>query len=61
VLGWLFGTTSVDNSRTELLVVITPRAVRSQGEAREATDEMRRKLRGLPPITGAEIVPPPMP
>jgi general secretion pathway protein D len=61
VLGWLFGTTSVDNSRTELLVVITPRAVRSQGEAREATDEMRRKLRGLPPITGAELVPPPTP
>lgn len=61
ILGKLFGTTDVDNSRTELLVVITPRAVRSQGEAREATEEMRRKLRGLPPITGAEVGPLPRP
>jgi general secretion pathway protein D len=58
LLGKLFGTTQLDTSRTELLVVITPRAVTDQSEARRATEEMRSKLRGLPPIESSIVLPP---
>jgi general secretion pathway protein D len=47
VLGPLFGTTIRDSERTELLVLITPTAVRNHAEAREATQELRNKLKGL--------------
>lgn len=47
VLGWLFGRTAEQDERTELLVLITPRVVRSQEQARAVTDELRRRLRGL--------------
>ena len=47
VLGPLFGTTSRSSTRTELLVLITPTAVRNSDEAREATDELKDKLKGL--------------
>lgn len=51
VIGKLFGTTSESAERTELLVLITPRAVRSRSESLEATRELREKLRGLQPYT----------
>jgi general secretion pathway protein D len=47
VIGWLFGQRANTNERTELLVLITPRAVGSQAEARAVTEELRRRLRGL--------------
>jgi general secretion pathway protein D len=47
VIGWLFGQRSNQSERTELLVLITPRAVGSQAEARAVTEELRRRLRGL--------------
>ncbi len=47
VLGPLFGTTTKSSNRTELIVLITPTAVRDQAEAREATSELRSKLKGL--------------
>ena len=47
VLGPLFGTTSRASDRTELLVLITPTAIRNAAEAREATQELRKKLDGL--------------
>lgn len=47
VLGNLFGTTSNIGSRTELLVVITPRVVRSDVDIREVSDDLRSRLRGL--------------
>jgi len=50
IIGKLFGTTNDDKSRTELLVLITPRVIGSRDEAREITEEFRRKLKGIPPL-----------
>jgi general secretion pathway protein D len=47
VLGNLFSSNSINNQRTELLVLLTPRVVRDQEEAREVTQELRRRLRGI--------------
>ena len=47
LLGPLFGTTTRASNRTELLVLITPTAVRDVAEARETTKELRDKLKGL--------------
>ena len=53
VLGKLFGSTTHDSNRTELLVLITPRVVGSRNDARQITDEFRRKLKGITPIKPA--------
>ena len=47
VVGGLFGATTSTSGRTELLVVITPRVVRTDPEIREASEELRDRLRGL--------------
>jgi general secretion pathway protein D len=47
ILGALFRTTSDDERRTELIVLITPRVIRSRNDARVFTEEMRQRLRGL--------------
>ncbi len=47
IVGNLFGTTSRASERTELLVLITPTAIRDAAEAKEATNELRKKLDGL--------------
>jgi type II/III secretion system protein len=44
VVGNLFGTTTDNVTRTELLVLITPHVVRDQKSAAEATEELRAKL-----------------
>jgi len=43
-IGKLFGSTSNEDSRTELLVLITPRVVRNRDDVRSITDEFRQKL-----------------
>lgn len=43
-IGKLFGTTSNEDSRTELLVLITPRVVRNRDDVRSITEEFRQKL-----------------
>jgi len=43
----LFGTQSVSTERTELVLFITPRVVTDSQQAREVTDEFRRKITGL--------------
>ena len=43
ILGWLFKSRSDVAERSELIVLITPRAIRDQSEARAATEEMQRK------------------
>ena len=50
ILGAAFGTQTFSNSRTELVLVITPRIVSDTQQAREATDEFRKKLPGLADI-----------
>ena len=47
VLGALFGTHTSNSGRTELLVIITPRVVRSDEDARAVSREMRDRMRGL--------------
>ena len=50
VLGKLFSTTIEGAARTELIVLITPRVVRSQFEARQVTEELRRRIRAVAPL-----------
>ena len=50
ILGNLFKTTSEAQRRTELLVLITPRVVRDRGEAKDVTEELRRRLSGIEPL-----------
>ena len=47
VVGALFGTHKNSASRTELLVVLTPRVVRSDEDARAVSRELRERMRGL--------------
>ena len=48
-LGWLFGASSRSNGRTELIVLITPRVVTSNSQARQVTDEYRQQFQLLEP------------
>ena len=47
ILGNLFKTTEIATERVELLVLITPRVIRSSKQARDVTAELRRRLRGV--------------
>jgi general secretion pathway protein D len=47
LIGPLFGTKATTGSRTELLVVITPRAIYNDSELRDVSREMRKQMRGL--------------
>ncbi len=50
LIGKLFGQTNDSFRKTELIVLLTPRVIRSNNDAKKITDEFRRKLRNLPPI-----------
>ncbi len=50
LIGPLFGVRTDDVERTELLILITPRVVSNQAEARAVTDELRRRLRAVVPL-----------
>ena len=50
IIGPLFGVRNNMSRRTELLVVITPRVVRSPDQARAVTEELRERLRSLAPL-----------
>lgn len=45
ILGGLFGTQSRNNTKTELIVLITPRVANTVGQAKAVSDEFRKKLR----------------
>lgn len=47
LLGWLFAAQDDTAERSELMVVITPTAIRDQGEARAVTDEIRERMKNL--------------
>lgn len=49
-IGHLFGATTKERRRTELVVLITPRALYDSNGARDITDEFRRKMRSLKPF-----------
>ena len=50
VLGRLFGTTNRNRTRTELIVLITPRVIGSSEEAKQITDEYQQKFESLAPL-----------
>jgi general secretion pathway protein D len=50
VLGRLFGTTDRNKTRTELIVLITPRIIRNPEDARRITDEYQTQFESLKPI-----------
>jgi general secretion pathway protein D len=47
IIGKLFGQTTTTTRRKELLVLITPTVVGNRNEARDITEEYRKKLKGL--------------
>jgi len=47
VLGALFGKNSHNNDRTELLVLLTPRALENDDQLRAASAELRQRMRGI--------------
>lgn len=47
VLGYLFGSTTDKNTRTELIMLLTPYVVRNQTEASELTHEHLERLKGV--------------
>lgn len=47
LIGALFGRTSETSRRTELVVLITPRTVRNSGDARQLTEEYRKRMNSL--------------
>ncbi len=47
IVGALFGSQTQNTQRTELLVVITPRVIRTPRDAREVGQEMRNRMRGF--------------
>ena len=50
VLGFLFGATNDTSRRTELVILITPRAVRDPSVSREITEEFRERMKSLKPL-----------
>jgi general secretion pathway protein D len=50
VVGNLFGQTSNVGDRTELLIVITPRVVRTDIDVRVVSDDLREQMRSLTPL-----------
>ncbi len=54
VLGFLFGATNIQDKRTELLVLLTPRVVRNAEDVKTITDELREKIHATVPITSRQ-------
>ena len=52
LVGSLFGTNTSNGARTELLVIITPRVVRSDIDIRSVSEELRDRMKGLPSFEG---------
>jgi general secretion pathway protein D len=47
IIGSLFGTTTKNKDKTELVILITPRIVGNEQNARDVTNEFKRKLTGI--------------
>lgn len=47
LVGNLFGTTAINTDRTELLVMITPRVVKTEADLREVNAELRSRMRAI--------------
>jgi general secretion pathway protein D len=51
----LFGRTNDSTVRTELLVLLKPRVIRTPDDAQAVTDELRAKIRSVKPITTGQM------
>lgn len=58
VVGHLFGSTNKTGARTELLVVITPRVVRTDIDIRSVTNSLRDQMVGLRDVVNPEALKP---
>jgi general secretion pathway protein D len=58
LIGPLFGNQSRDLRRTELLVLLTPRVVRNQQEARDLTRELSRRFQTVLELRETGVTPP---
>ncbi len=47
ILGYLFGSTTKEDDRTELIVLLTPRVIRNQQEAKTTTSDYIERLKGI--------------
>jgi general secretion pathway protein D len=47
IVGALFGVTDNSRTRTELMLLLTPRVVADQNEARRLTEELQKRLEGI--------------
>lgn len=61
VLGRLFGTTTNNTKRTELLVLITPTVIFNSQDAREITEEYQQQFQSLKPLRQTKQAPEPTP
>lgn len=52
VIGKAFSVNTNTGARTELMILLTPRAIRNQQEARGVTEELQRRMRAVVPLTG---------
>ncbi len=50
ILGGLAGDHSGSDARTELLILLTPRVIRSAPDAQAVTDDLRKKIQALAPL-----------
>jgi general secretion pathway protein D len=50
VVGSVFGTTTNDVTRTELVALITPRVIKNDNDVREVTAEMREQMSAVMPL-----------
>jgi general secretion pathway protein D len=57
IVGNLFGTRTQQTTRTELLVMLTPRVVGGSSDTQAVTDELRTKLGTLAPDVAAAVTP----
>lgn len=55
LIGHLASSTSRASTRTELLILLTPRVVRNPEEARSVTEELQQRMQGLAPLRGRGI------
>jgi type II secretory pathway component GspD/PulD (secretin) len=58
LLGYLFGNTTDDDSRQEIIILLTPRVVKTQGEARDVTTDYvdRMTKAGKGKVTSQELL-----
>jgi general secretion pathway protein D len=47
VLGYLFGKTTDEENRTELIILLTPRVIRNQQDAKDVTSDYVERLKGV--------------